>query len=46
MRMDWPVEGGNRSAFTSHCGDRRSFLFLFGRHVGIILFPFPLTTPD
>ena len=46
MRMDRPVEGGYRSAFTLHCGDRRSFLFLFGRHVGIILFPFPLTTAD
>ena len=46
MRMDRPVEGGYRSAFTSHCGDRRSFFFWFGRHVGIILFPFPLTTAD
>ena len=27
MRMDWPVEGGYRWAFSSHCGDRRSFLF-------------------
>jgi hypothetical protein len=39
MRMDRPVEGGYRSAFSSHCGDRRSFLFLFGHHLGIILFP-------
>jgi hypothetical protein len=27
MRMDRPVEGGYQSAFSSHCGDRRSFLF-------------------
>ncbi len=25
MRMDRPVEGGYRSAFSSHCGDRRLF---------------------
>ncbi len=30
--MDRPVEGGYRWAFSSHCGDRRSFLFLYGRH--------------
>ena len=46
MRMDRPVEGGYRSAFSSHCGDQRSFLFEFGRHLGIILFPLPLTTAD
>jgi hypothetical protein len=27
MRMDRPVEGGYRSAFSSNCGGRRSFLF-------------------
>jgi hypothetical protein len=43
MRMDRPVEGGYRSAFSSYCGDRRSFLFKFGRHLGINLFPLPLT---
>ncbi len=32
--------------FSSHCGDRRSFLFLFGRHLGINLFPRPLTPAD
>jgi hypothetical protein len=26
--MDRPVEGGYRSAFSSHCGDRRSFFVL------------------
>ncbi len=46
MRMDRPVEGGYRWAFSSHCGDRCSFLFLFGRLLGIILFPLPLTPAD
>jgi hypothetical protein len=47
-QSEWnrPVEGGYQSAFSSHCGDQRSFLFLFGRHLGIILFPLPLTPAD
>jgi hypothetical protein len=28
MRTDRPVEGGYRSAFSSHCGDQRSFIIL------------------
>jgi hypothetical protein len=43
--MDRPVEGGYQSAFISHCGDRRS-LFEFGRHLGINLFPLPITPAD
>jgi hypothetical protein len=27
MRMDRPLEGGYQSAFSWHCGDRRSFYF-------------------
>jgi hypothetical protein len=27
-------------------GDRCSFVFLFGRHLGLILFPFPLTPAE
>jgi hypothetical protein len=46
MRIDRPVEGGYLSAFSSNIGDRRSFLFKFGRHLGIILFPLPLTPAD
>jgi hypothetical protein len=46
MRMDRPVEGGYRSAFSLHCGNRRFFFFLFGRHLGINLFPLSLTQAD
>ena len=46
MRMDRPVEGGYQSAFSLHCGDQRCFLFKFGRHLGINLFPLPLTPAD
>ncbi len=46
MRIDQPMEGGYLSAFSSHCGDQRSFLFKFGGHLGIILFPLPLTPAD
>ena len=43
MRNDRPREGGYRSAFISHCGDQGSFIFLFGHHLWINLFPLPLT---
>jgi hypothetical protein len=32
--------------FSLHCGDRCSFVSEIGRHLGIILFPVPLTPAD
>ena len=46
MRTKGGLEDVKCLDFSSHCGDRRSFLFLFGRHLGIILFPLPLTPAD
>jgi hypothetical protein len=46
MRMDRPVEGGSPSAFSSHCGDQRSFFIFIWPHLGINLFPLPLTPAD
>jgi hypothetical protein len=36
----------NAWIFSSHCGDQRSFVSEIGRHLGIIIFPFPLTPAD
>ena len=46
MRTKEGLEDVKCLDFSSHCGDRRSFLFLFGRHLGIILFPLLLTPAD
>ncbi len=46
MRIKGGLEDVKCFSFISHCGDRRSFLFLFGRHFGIILFPLLLTPAD
>ncbi len=47
MRTKGGLEDVKCLVFSSYCDDRRSFLFLFGRHLGIILFfPLPLTPAD
>ncbi len=46
MRTKGALEDVKCLDFSSHCGDWSSFLFLFGRHLGIILFPLPLTPAD
>ncbi len=46
MRTKGGLEDVKCLGFSSYCGDQRSFLFLFGRHLGIILFPLPLTPAD
>jgi hypothetical protein len=46
MRTKGVLEDVKCLDFSYHCCDRRSFLFLFGRHLGIILFPLLLTPAD
>ncbi len=46
MRTKGGLEDVKCLDFSSHGGERRSFLFLFGRHLGINLFPLPLTPAD
>jgi len=46
MRTKGGLEDVKCLDISSHCGDRRAFLFLFGSHLGIILFPLPVTPAD
>ncbi len=43
-KLRWVENGVNRSVGASDCGAGRSFVFLFGFHLGFAIFPFPVST--
>ncbi len=43
-KLRWVENGVNRSVVASDCGAGRSFVLLFGFHVGFAIFPFPVST--
>jgi hypothetical protein len=43
-KLRWVENGVNRSVGASDCGAGRSFVDLFGFHLGFAIFPFPVST--
>ncbi len=43
-KLRWVENGVNRSVGASDCGAGRSFVDLFGFHLGLAIFPFPVST--
>jgi hypothetical protein len=43
-KLRWVENGVNRSVGASDCGAGRSFVILFGFHLGFAIFPFPVST--
>ncbi len=43
-KLRWVENGVNRSVGALDCGAGRSFVVLFGFHLGFAIFPFPVST--
>ncbi len=43
-KVRWVENGVNRSIGASDCGAWHSFVVLFGFHLGLTIFPFPVST--
>jgi hypothetical protein len=42
-KLRWVENGANRSVGASDCGAGRSFVVLFGFHLGFAIFPYPVS---